>query len=157
MSGCGFQPVYRADGDTREPAAGLAAIEVKPIYERPGQILRETLMARLNIEPGTPRRYDLAVNFWVTGEGIGVLNFTQATRIRLVGSANWTLTARDAKQTRLTTGSERVVDGFDIFDSQYFAIDLDNERVQRRVAQAMADRITMRLAIWFHQHPPAVA
>jgi LPS-assembly lipoprotein len=156
LSGCGFHPVYMASGNGPAPAADLAAIDVKPIYERPGQILREALLGRFRTESGTPRHFDLQVNFWITGEAQGVLNFTQPTRIRLVGNATWTLTSHDGKQPKLTEGSERLVDGFDIFDSQYFAMDLDNEKVQRRLAEAMAERITLRLAAWFHQHPTAV-
>jgi LPS-assembly lipoprotein len=157
LSGCGFHPVYMATGDGPGADRGLAAIEVGPINERPGQILRQALLGRFRTERGTPRRFDLNVNFWITGEPQGVLNFTQATRIRLVGQASWTLLSRDGKQTPLTTGSERLVDGFDIFDSQYFAQDLDNEAVQRRVAEAMAEKIALRLAMWFHQHPSAIA
>jgi LPS-assembly lipoprotein len=156
LSGCGFHPVYMATGDGPAPATGLAEIEVKPIYERPGQILREALLGRLGTEAGTPRKFDLQVNFWITGEAQGVLNFTQPTRIRLVGSANWTLTTRGPKPAKLAEGSDRIGDGFDIFDTQYFAMDLDNEHVQRRVAEAMAERITLRLAAWFHQHPSAI-
>jgi hypothetical protein len=157
LSGCGFHPVYTASGDGPAPAAGLAEIDVKPIYERPGQILREALMGRFRTEPGTPAHFDLTVNFWITGQAQAVLDFTQPTHMRLVGAANWTLLAHDKAQTKLVAGSERVIDGFDIFDSQYFAIDLDNEHVQRRMAEAMAERITLRLAMWFHQHPSAIA
>jgi hypothetical protein len=157
LTGCGFHPVYMSSGKDPEPAAGLAAIEVKPIYERPGQILREALLGRLRSEAGTPRRFDLNVNFWISGDAIGVLNFTQATRFRLIAYANWTLVSRDGKQTKLTEGSDRLVDGFDLFDTQYFALDLDNEKVQRRMAEAMAEQITLRLAMWFHQHPSAIA
>ena len=156
LSGCGFHPVYMASGDGTAPAADLAAIEVKPIYERPGQILREALLGRFRTESGTPRKFDLQVNFWITGEAQGVLNFTQPTRIRLVANANWTLTRRDPKQTKLAEGTDRLGDGYDIFDTQYFATDLDNEHVQRRLAEAMAEQITLRLAAWFHQHPSAV-
>ena len=157
LTGCGFQPVYMpSSSKDPAPAAGLAEIEVKPIYERPGQILRDALLTNLRSEPGTPRRYDLQVSFWISGEAQGVLNFTQPTRIRLVANSNWTLTGRDAKQTKLTTGSDRLIDGFDLFDSQYFAMDLSNEAVQRRLAEAMAERITLRLAMWFHAHPSAI-
>jgi len=156
LSGCGFRPVYMATGDRPGAAKGLAAIEVGPIYERPGQVLREALLGRFRTESGTPRRFDLLVNFWITGEGQGVLNFTQATRIRLVAQSSWTLLSKDGKQ-RLAAGSERLVDGFDIFDAQYFAQDLDNEAVQRRLAEAMAEQITLRLAMWFNQHPSAMA
>ena len=156
LSGCGFQPVYSAKDGKEAPTADMAAIEVKPLFERPGQILRETLLARLNADNDTTRRFDLQINFWITGEAQAVLNFTQPTRIRLVGYANWVLTARDPKQTKLVDGSERVIDGLDMFDTQYFAADMDNEHVQRRIAETMADRITLRLAMWFHAHPTAV-
>jgi hypothetical protein len=156
LSGCGFQPVYKSSGDGPGAAAGLAEIEVKPIYERPGQILREALMQRLRSEPGGPRRFDLLVNFWIAGNVEGILDFTQATRLQLLATATWTLLSRDSKPVKLAEGSDRLVDGFDIFDSQYFALDMDNEKVQRRMAEAMAERITLRLAMWFHQHPSAI-
>jgi hypothetical protein len=156
LSGCGFEPVYKASGNGPGPAAGLAAIEVKPIYERPGQILREALLGQFRTEPGSPRRFDLTVNFWIAGGAEGILNFTQATRVLLVATAVWTLTNRDKTHTKLTEGSDRLIDGVDIFDSQYFALDLENEATQRRLAEAMAARIALRLAMWFHQHPNAM-
>ena len=156
LGGCGFQPVYMVPGDGPEPAKGLAEIEVKPLYERPGQILREELMARLRTEPGAPRKFDLSVNFWISGEAQGIQNFTQATRVRLVANATYILAGRDTKNSKLFEGADRLGDGFDIIDSQYLAMDLDNEAVQRRLATAMAERIALRLAMWFHQHPSAI-
>jgi LPS-assembly lipoprotein len=156
LAGCGFRPVYMPTGNDRGAAAGLAEIEVEPIYERPGQILREALLGRLGIEPGTPPKFDLGVKFWITGQAQGILDFTEPTRIRLVGNATWTLLSRDHPPKKLAEGTDSLVDGFDIFDSQYFALDLANEAVQRRLAEAMADRITLRLAIWFHEHPTAI-
>ncbi len=158
LAGCGFHPVYMAaQGNGPGPSADLAAIDVKPIYERPGQILREALLGRLRIEPGAPRKYDLLVNFSISGEGLAVLDFTQATRIRLVANSIWTLTNHATPPAKLVDGTDRVVDGFDLFDSQYFAMDLNNEKVQRRMAEAMATQIALRLAVWFHQHPSAAA
>ena len=64
LPGCGFQPVYRAaSGEGPGPSADLAAVEVRPMFERPGQILRETLKARLASDSGVPHRYDLLVSF----------------------------------------------------------------------------------------------
>ncbi len=157
LAGCGFHPVYMPTGNDPGPAVGLAEIEVGPIYERPGQILRQALLGRLGIEPGAPRKFDLDVRFWITGEAQGILDFTQPTRIRLVGSASWTLSRRDEKHSKLAEGADSLVDGFDVFDSQYFAQDLANETVQRRLAEAMAERIALRLAMWFHEHPTAIA
>jgi LPS-assembly lipoprotein len=156
LSGCGFRPVYMPTGTDPGASVGLAEIEVQPINERPGQILREALLGRLGIEPGTPRKFDLGVKFWITGEGQGILNFTAPTRVRLVASAAWTLSTRDHPPKKLAEGADSLVDGFDVFDSQYFAVDLANEAVQRRLAMAMAERITLRLAIWFNEHPTAI-
>jgi LPS-assembly lipoprotein len=156
LAGCGFHPVYMSTGNDPGAAASLAEIEVGPIYERPGQILRQALLGRLRTEPGAPRKFDLDVKFWITGEAQGVLNFTQPTRIRQVATANWTLFSRDRPPAKLAQGSDNLVDGYDFFDAQYFALDLSNEAVQRRMAEAMADRIALRLAMWFHQHPSAI-
>jgi LPS-assembly lipoprotein len=156
LAGCGFHPVYMATGNNPGAAAGLAEIEVKPIYERPGQILRQALLGRLRIEPGTPRKFDLDVKFWISGESQGILDFTQPTRVRLVGNATWTLWSRDRPPVKLAEGADNLVDGVNLFDAQYFALDLSNEAVQRRMAEAMAERIALRLAIWFHEHPTAI-
>jgi hypothetical protein len=48
------------------------------------------------------------------------------------------------------------MDAINIFDQQYFAADLDNEQVQRRLASALADQIAMQLAVFF-RHRAAVA
>lgn len=112
-------------------------------------------MARLRIEPGQPRRYDLQVSYTITGEAVGQLNFSQVTRVRATGRAHWDLRARDGKQTKLASGDERIVDGFDLFAAQYFAIDLDNEAMQRRIANQLAEKVVLHLAVWFQQHPSA--
>lgn len=156
LAGCGFHPVYMPTGNDPAPAAGLAEIDVKPIYDRPGQILRQALLARLGIEPGTPRKFDLEVKFWIAGEAQGILNFTQPTRIRLVGYTTWTLLSRDHKPIKLAEGADSLVDGVDFFNSQYFALDMATEAVQRRLAEALAKQIALRLAMWFHEHPTAI-
>ena len=155
LSGCGFHPVYAPSGPGPGPAGHLAAIEVLPMYERGGQIMREALLARLRSEPGKPRRYELTGGVGLTGEAGGILNLTAATRVRLVGTLIWWLTARDANKTKLAEGSERIVDGFDIFSAQLFGVDLDNEAAQRRMALLLADTVVLALAVWFARHPSA--
>jgi LPS-assembly lipoprotein len=154
LAGCGFQPVYMPTATDRPGPAQreLAAINVKLIPDRPGQLLRQDLQDRLASDSGTtPLRYDLAVSFAISGEGIGILPDTAATRVRLIGTARWTLTARDASLTKVTDGSARVMDGFNTLDQQVFASDLDNEQVQKRMASTLADEITMQLAVFFRR------
>lgn len=42
-----------------------------------------------------------------------------------------------------------------ILDSQYFALDLENEAVQKRIAETLADQITIQLAAFFRKRAAA--
>jgi LPS-assembly lipoprotein len=153
LQGCGFQPVYMptASGAPGAAERELSAINVGIIPDRPGQLLRQALQARFANDSGGPKRYDLAVSFWVSGEGIGILPDNSVTRVRVTGHVNWALLAQNPTRTRLTEGSALALDGMNIFNQQYFALDLENETVQRRLADALADQVTTQLAIWFRQ------
>jgi LPS-assembly lipoprotein len=160
LAGCGFQPVYMptASGRAGPAQRELAAIAVKLLPDRPGQLLRQDLQERLGSDSGeVPQRYSLAVSFSIAGEGIGIQPDNAATRVRLIGTATWTLSAQDPAQTRVTSGSARAMDDFNILDQQYFAADLENEQVQRRLAAALADQIAMQLAVFFRHRAAAAS
>ncbi len=152
LSGCGFQPVYRgtASGNPGPAARELASIHVLLIPDRPGQLLRQALQQRLHgADDTTERRYDLGVFYWIAGEGIAILPDNTNTRTRLIAHANWTLAARDPAHTHVITGSARALEGVNVFDTQYFAGDLETEQASARLADQVADQITLRLAAFF--------
>ncbi len=152
LVGCGFEPVYRrtASGNPGPAARELAEIHVLLIPDRPGQLLREALQQRFQgAGSGAERRYDLGVVFWIAGEGIAILPDNTNTRTRLIGRANWTLVARDSAHTKIIDGTARALEGVNIFDTQYFAGDLETEQVTARLADQIADEITLRLATFF--------
>jgi LPS-assembly lipoprotein len=154
LSGCGFQPVYMptTSGNAGVAQRELAAIHVDLIPDRPGQVLRQALQERLELsDRDTPAQYNLSVSFGISGEGIAIQPDSTVTRIRNIGTANWTLIAQDPGHTRLTSGSARAVDGLNIFDTQYFAADLESETVTRRLAKQLADQITLQLAAFFRK------
>jgi LPS-assembly lipoprotein len=152
LAGCGFQPVYRrtASGNPGPAARELAAINIVRIPDRPGQLLRQALQQRFYGASGesTPQ-YDLGVFFWIAGEGIAILPDNTNTRTRLIGRANWTLNARDPGHTHLIDGSAHALEGINVFDTQYFAGDLETEQETARLAEQVADQITLRLATFF--------
>lgn len=159
-SGCGFQPVYMptASGKAGVAQRELAAIQVDIIPDRPGQLLRQALQDRLEMgSSGVARRYELSVAFGISGEGIAIEQNTTVTRLRMIGTATWNLVAQDPGRTRLTSGSAKSVDAINIFDAQYFAADLENETAQRRLAEALADQITLQLATFFRRQEAASA
>jgi LPS-assembly lipoprotein len=154
VSGCGFQPVYMptASGKAGVAQRDLAAINVNLIPDRPGQLLRQALQERLALaSSGVARRYDLSTVFGISGEGIAIQPNSVTTRIRLIGHATWTLNAQDPAHTKLSSGFATAVDGYNIFDAQYFALDLENEAVTKRLAEALADQITAQLALFFRK------
>jgi LPS-assembly lipoprotein len=159
LTGCGFQPVYMptATGAPGPAERNLAAIRVDLIPDRPGQELRQALQQRLGSDSGLARhRYDLSVSYGISGEGIGILPDTTASRIRLIANATYQLRTADAAQTVVTSGSANAIDGFNVIDQQYFQADLSNARVDRRLADTVANAIAMQLAVFF-RHRAAVA
>ena len=153
LSACGLHPVYAPAGPNGDSAsAELAAIDIGLIPERNGQLLRLALQERFE-RAGLPaaHRFELAVTYNVSAEGIGIRQDYAQTRLRYVGRANFTLTTDVPSHRTLTSGIARVVDGMNEFDSQYFAADQEAEAVQRRMALAMADQITLQLALFFRK------
>lgn len=139
-----------AGGEPGVAQRELAAIYVAIIPDRPGQELRQALQQRLEGTGADPKPlYTLTVGYWTTGEGIAIQPDTSTTRIRMFGNANWTLRGRDPAQTVITSGFARAEDAVNIIDTQYFSSDLQTEAAYSYLAQALADQITIRLAIFF--------
>jgi LPS-assembly lipoprotein len=153
LAGCGFEPVYMrtASGEPGPAQRDLAAVSVGIIPDRPGQLLRQALQDRFGSDAGdVAARYKLAVSYSIAGQGISILQSSISTRVRMIATANWTLTAAEGGQ-KITTGTAKSVDGYDILDQQYFAAQLSTEQIQRRLASAIADEITLQLAVFFRR------
>jgi LPS-assembly lipoprotein len=160
LAGCGFQPVYMptASGRAGPAQRELAAINVALIPDRPGMLLRQALQDHFEgTGDSTAPRYDLSVNFWITGTGVGEQADTTITRTRLIARANWSLTAYDLAHTRLASGSVHASDAINNLDTQLFASDLENEAVQKRLAQDVADQIALQLAAFFRKRAATAA
>lgn len=155
LSGCGFQPLYASGSHgAAGPQRELAAISVGLIPERSGQLLRQALQDRLErAGQATAHRYDLSIAYDIGGEGIGIQPDTSTTYQRVTATASWTLTAQDPAHTELGTGTAKVIDGYNFIANQFFASDLEYETIQRRVAETLADQITLQLARYFKMHP----
>jgi len=151
LAGCGFQPVYMptASGKPGVAERELASIDVAIIPDRPGQLLRQALQDHFASDGGGSHRYRLVTTFYIAGESVNVQTDNNASRIRLIGIANWQLLARDPAAAKLTFGTSRVIDGYNVFSGQYAAAIMENEAVQKRIAESVADQMTLQLATWF--------
>lgn len=136
----------------------LAAVSVGVIADRPGQLLRQALQSRFERETGPLRpQYDLNVGFEIEGENIGIQPNNVTTRIRLTGRADWQLRAQDATRAVIASGSARATDAVNLFREQYFAADLGAEAANRRIADMIADQITLQLVAYFHRRANGTA
>lgn len=159
VAGCGFEPIYMrtASGKPGPAQRELAAISVGIIPDRPGQLLRQALQDRFGSDSGdAPPRYKLTVGYSIAGQGIGILQSSIATRVRMIGTAKWTLTPADGGPA-VTSGTAKAVDAFDVLDQQYFAADLSTEQTQGRLASELADEITLQLAVFFRRRAAVAA
>jgi LPS-assembly lipoprotein len=141
-----------ASGNAGVAQRELAAIEVALMPERPGQLLRQALQDRLEMAAsGVAHRYMLTASFGISGDYLDIGAGYLPSRVRLTGSASWTLVAQDPARTPVTNGYAKTVDAYNIIGGQYFGADQENEALTRRIASALADQITLQLATFFRQ------
>lgn len=158
LAGCGFRPLYGplARGGPIEPK--LQSIYVAVMAERPGQLLRQALQQRLEgAGSGAAKQYELTGGLTVIAESLGIQQDTSATRVRLNGNAGWSLRKLDLQQTLVTGGVARATDGYNVSNQQYFAADLEQSAAVRRLAETIADQITLEIAAYFRKQAEAAA
>lgn len=152
VAGCGFHPVY-GRRDKAGPSDRLDEVNVDVIPDRQGQLLRQALQQRLEGSgEGRAKRFGLAVVYSVASDPISIQRDSTSSRLRVVATASWTLRSLQPGQGVLTSGSARMMDGFNVIDQQYFALDLENEDAQRRLAESVADQVTLQMASYFAKH-----
>jgi LPS-assembly lipoprotein len=155
LAGCGFTPLYGGEaGDSA--SARLDAVTVQNIPERTGQMLRMSLETHLHADGApTSQIYALNVSYSINTSTIGEQADSSATRNRMTGVANWTLTPIGTPAQPLATGTATAMDAANIIDQQYFALDLETDTVNQHLADQIAEQITIQLAAWFRAHPNA--
>lgn len=146
VAGCGFAPVYGPQAALA--GVGLGGIDVPVLGGRDGQLLRQALQERLaQTADGGPIRYDLVISYSVANEGIATQRDTSTTRNRLTGRATWYLVTQDSQRRTVASGFARCGDGYNPIDIQYFANQLEEEVVRRRIAEQVADQLVQQLAL----------
>ncbi|APH58285.1 putative secreted protein [Granulibacter bethesdensis] len=154
LPGCGWHAVYAPgkDGALTPVQEQLRAISVALISDHNGVLLRQALQNRFDYTGGSKLpRYELSVFYTVNNESVGIMPDNSTTRLRMHGIANWTLTADDLKKTILTKGRAYTLDGIDLSNGQFFAMDINSETVLRRMAEELANQITLDLAQYFEK------
>jgi len=145
LTACGFQPLYESGGSSSAMQSHLASVEVGPIADRLGQVMRNRLVSRLN-GAGNPE-FRLEVGLQQNSENFGVRPDTATTQEQL------TLVAR-MRLVSLITGEPvleenfRARTAFDLVLSDFATVSQREDAANRLVLE-LAERIHRRLALHF--------
>jgi LPS-assembly lipoprotein len=144
LGACGLTPMY-AGGSSGTVASGLRTVQVAPIPERAGWLVRNALVDRLGGEVGDPG-YRLEVELDDDLTGFGIRGDSAVTRERSTLRARYRLVDLSSGLVVLdaTAGSDA---GIDVVSSEYATVAAE-QTAQERLAQVVADQMVSRIALF---------
>ena len=144
LGGCGLQPMY-SGGSRGAVATGLGSIQVAPIPERGGWLVRNALVDRLGGEASNPA-YRLEVELDEDLTSFGIRGDSAVTRERRTLRARYRLVDLRSSEVVLdaTAGSDA---GIDVVSSEYATVAAE-QTAQERLAAVVADQMVSRLALF---------
>jgi len=152
LGACGFKPMYgenSADPGLQETFSG---IEIAPVPDRIGQVVRNHLLDRIN-PYGSPSAPDYVLNIQLvqSTEGFGFRSDESVTRESLTLEAAFTLT--DSKTGEVVLEDlARSVHSYDVVQSD-FANYSAQQDAEARTALQVSEMITANLGMYFKSRP----
>ncbi len=146
LAGCGFTPVYgKNNGLNSAGAKKLAQVRVEPIIEREGQILRNTLLDKLN-PTGTsaPAAYVLQVSFSTELVPIAIQIDRSVSRYTRNLYASMQLVRLSDNKVLLENNIRRTA-SYNVSKSDFATYAASQDTVQRGMQELAAD-IALRVA-----------
>jgi len=150
LSGCGFRPLYLKGKHNPQP--DLTAVEIRPIVDRKGQILRNLLLDQLMPKgPSAHPAYvlDVTVDFSLTS--LGIRRNDRATRALMKVTATYSL-RRKQDEAKLFSGTSQASSGYDILDSDFATLVAEKDALQHSM-ETIAQDIKLRLSFLFSGDP----
>lgn len=144
LGACGLQPMYTG-GSSGAVATGLSSVQVAPIPERAGWLVRNALVDRLGGESGEPS-YRLEVELDDELTAFGIRGDAAVTRERRTLRARYRLVELSSGLVVLdaTAGSDA---GIDVVSSEYATVAAEQTALDR-LADAVAEQIVARLGAY---------
>lgn len=145
LGGCALQPIY-AGGARSEAAQALAGIDVAPIPDRAGFLVRSALQDRLGGSGASGAPYRLEVELDDAIEGFAIRRDDSSTRERRTLRARYRLVSADGTRT-LLDATARTDAGIDVVRSSELAVVAAEDTALERLATDLAEQIVTRLAV----------
>lgn len=148
IAACGFRPLH-APGGGAVPAT-LSGIEIAPISDRLGQVVRNHLLDRLTPRgaPSSPR-YRIVVSLRVTKEGLAIARDETATRFNVSVEADYELLRLPAGESVLQ-GVARSIAAYNVVSSDYATLVAERD-AELRAAREISDELKTRVAVYLSQ------
>lgn len=150
LPACGFKPMYGAQATADRPAITerMATIDVRPIPDRLGQVVRNQLLEVIT-PTGKPSQplYELRLLVGEEREDVGLRENASSTRANYRMSAKFELREISTDEVVLT-GTTWAETAFDIVQQDYPTV-IAQQDAQKRLAVDLAEEIRTRIAVYF--------
>ena len=145
FTSCGYEPIYSKNPNTNKE---LLSISVQNIKNRPGQILRNTLLNQLNPErERVITKYRLIVEIFESKSSLAYRRDMSATRTDLKVTANYLL--KDIKNGEILLKQEaKSISSFDVVESVYATLIAEKD-VREKNLKVISNDIYTNLVIFF--------
>jgi len=147
VSGCGFHPLYGEKEVKGDVATGLTLVDIANIGDRIGQELRNRLIDRFyrSGRPASPR-WRLQTSLSATRTSVGIQSNSNATRYKLMVTANYSLIDLATNKQVFVTSSQSIV-YYNVLTAQFASFASEQDAYQRAVDD-LGEQITTRVALF---------
>ena len=148
-TGCGFQPLYsHGDGNSSHVLNQLSGIQINPIENRTGQILRNFLQDKLTPlgVPSSPT-HKLIISLKETRSDMAILRDSHQLLQKVKMDAKYQLINIETKNV-LDSGTVSSTTVFNIVGSEYANLSAQKD-ARRRTVRIISDLVKERLALFF--------
>ena len=148
-TGCGFQPIYsRGSDNSSHVLKQLSRIQITPIENRTGQILRNFLQDKLTPlgVPSSPT-HELIISLKETRSDMAILRDSTSTFAKVKMDAKYQLFNIETKNV-LDSGTVTSTTVFNIVSSEYANLSAQKD-ARRRTVRIISDLVKERLALFF--------
>ncbi|MCZ6604997.1 MAG: LPS assembly lipoprotein LptE [Alphaproteobacteria bacterium] len=158
LAACGFRPLYleqTSRGSYTVPDA-LASIDIEPIADRRGQMLRNNLLDRMTPrgQPGSPR-YVLRTNLSESIRQLAVRRDDSSTRANLILTASFRL-YEVGQDEPILTGSVRSSNNHSISISDIATLAAERS-ARERGTRDIANRMTLQIGAFLQARSSGLA
>jgi LPS-assembly lipoprotein len=153
-AGCGFHPLYGQWSSAAISTPELAAVDIDLIPNREGQLVRNSLLDKMQPQGPAPRAlYKLTIGLSLQRDSFGIRTDQTATRGSLTMVAGYTITDL-ASGKAILTSSSRSVSSYNILDSDFATVISEDDAI-RRTAVDLSEEIKTRVAIFLSSRKTA--